>query len=220
MLLAFLNVTIFTARAQNADCKVLLNSIKGTYEGGCSNGKAEGKGKAAGIDIYEGDFKNGLPDGKGMYIWKDGHYFIGFYKKGNKDGSGDMYYESANGNDSVITGFWKKDKYFGEYENHCVVISNTSGITKVGCNLTDTNETNITINVHQLRSSFIPIIGDISIVSGTFNSRNTQTLTNSSMTTIRQVTFPFKAIFYMSNGEQTQIVFNTKGNYNVSIELE
>ena len=36
--------------AQNPDCKVLVDSLKGTYAGECTNGKANGMGKAVGTD--------------------------------------------------------------------------------------------------------------------------------------------------------------------------
>ena len=52
--------------AQTANCNVLLDAIKGTYTGGCKNGKADGEGVAQGTDSYEGSFKNGLPEGIGM----------------------------------------------------------------------------------------------------------------------------------------------------------
>lgn len=70
------------------ECIVISEALKGKYEGGCEKGKAHGNGKAIGMDSYEGEFRNGFPDGKGMYIWKDGHYFIGRYKKGIKEGRG------------------------------------------------------------------------------------------------------------------------------------
>ena len=47
-------------RAQQNDCKVLLESISGTYEGKCKNGLAHGKGIAQGTDRYEGTFVCGF----------------------------------------------------------------------------------------------------------------------------------------------------------------
>ena len=124
LIASFFIFCCFTSLAQQA-CEVKLKDIRGVYTGDCSNDKANGKGKSVGVDEYEGEFKDGYPEGKGMYTWKDGHYFIGFFKKGNKEGKGDMYYESAKGDDSVITGFWKKDKYIGEYEQQFIVQSMT-----------------------------------------------------------------------------------------------
>ena len=70
---------------------MLADSLKGTYEGDCKNGKADGKGKATGTDSYDGEFKNGLPDGIGKYNWKSGDYYEGEWKKGLKDGKGEMH---------------------------------------------------------------------------------------------------------------------------------
>ena len=72
--------------AQEKECEVKMDAIKGLYTGECAEGKATGKGKSVGTDQYEGDFKDGYPDGKGMYTWKDGYYFVGAFKKGRKEG--------------------------------------------------------------------------------------------------------------------------------------
>ncbi len=216
----------FSSPAQGT-CTVKLKYIKGIYTGDCADGKANGIGKSVGTDQYEGEFKDGYPHGRGMYIWNDGHYFIGSYKMGNKEGKGDMYYESVIGSDSVITGYWQKDKYIGEYEKQYEVISNTGKITKVECSIADVNGDNIYITVHQLKDlqgltsiGSIPIINNIVPITGMFYTTNNQLLSNSSTTRIQQVIFPFRAILYISNGENTEILFNTKGNYNVYIDMK
>ena len=212
--------------AQEKECLVKLDVIKGVYTGECASDKANGKGKSVGTDQYEGDFKDGYPDGRGMYTWNDGHYFIGYYKKGYKEGTGEMYYESTTGGDSVITGYWKKDKYIGIYEKEYIVISNTTSVNKIECNLTDKKGEDIFITVHQLTSStsinsnsVIPFISNISNIMGTFYTKNQQILTNRSVSKIQQVTFPFRAIFYFNNGENAEILFNEKGSYDVYVDL-
>ena len=90
--------------AQNPDCKVLLDSIKGTYAGECSNGKASGSGKAVGAHTYEGEFKGGLPEGKGKYTWANGDYYYGSWKKGLKEGKGELH-RFENGKESLITDY-------------------------------------------------------------------------------------------------------------------
>ena len=196
-----------------------MDAIKGVYTGECTDGKANGKGKSVGTDQYEGEFKNGYPEGKGMYTWKDGHYFVGLFKKGKKEGAGDMYYESAAGGDSVITGFWKKDKYFGPYEKQYDVITTTTRVLKVDCSLTDKKGEDIFITVHQLKSGGA-IISNVSTITGTYYTKNNQVLTNTTLTKVQQVTFPFRAIFSFSNGESVEILFNEKGNYDVYVDLE
>jgi len=44
----------------------MVPALQGTYDGGCKNGMAQGKGTARGTDTYMGFFKNGLPNGKGF----------------------------------------------------------------------------------------------------------------------------------------------------------
>ena len=212
--------SVCNLRAQEI-CEVKVKELQVTYNGGCDNGKANGNGKAVGTDLYEGEFKNGYPDGKGMYTWKDGHYYIGLFKKGKMEGKGDMYYDSAFGKDSVISGYWKKDKYFGEYEKQYIVIANTTRINKIDCSLTDKKGDNIFITVHQRNGSSSPAyVTNVSSISGFFYSKNNQVQTNSSLTRVQQVAFPFHAIFYMSNGEIAEIKFNEKGNYDVYIDMQ
>ena len=107
--ITFLLLPVFTVHAQNSECQVLLPDISGTYSGGCKKGLAHGKGVAQGIDYYEGQFLKGLPSGKGIYKWKDGPYYEGEWINGLKEGKGRMVYP-----DSVITGYWKKDRFIGK----------------------------------------------------------------------------------------------------------
>ena len=59
------------------DCQVIVPALYGHYEGECQNGKAHGRGKAVGQDMYEGEFANGFPNGKGIYTWTDEASFDG-----------------------------------------------------------------------------------------------------------------------------------------------
>lgn len=223
-LFTILAVSISCVFSQNPDCKVLPDSLKGTYEGECIKGKAEGKGKAVGSDTYEGEFKNGLPDGTGTYTWKDGHYFVGLFKKGIKSGKGEMHYPGLNSIDSVVTGYWKKDKYFGKYEEEYMVVSKTSHISKVEFNLLSAKGADINITVFRRGGTssggdVVPYITNISVSQGTYYTKNDQVLSNTSITKIREVTFPFKAIFYLSNSENVELLFNSKGDYEVNVDI-
>jgi len=109
--LFFLSVFI-SARcvyAQQSDCQVTVAEISLSYSGQCKNGLAHGKGIAQGVDHYEGQFIKGKPEGKGLYKWSDGTYYDGQWKNGMQEGKGKMVYR-----DSVVTGFWKANKYQGE----------------------------------------------------------------------------------------------------------
>ena len=59
--------TVQFATAQNDDCKVLLDSIKGTLPAIAAMVKRERFRKSVGVHTYEGDFKAGWPEGKGKY---------------------------------------------------------------------------------------------------------------------------------------------------------
>ena len=96
-----------------SDCKVLMPELSGSYTGGCKKGLAHGKGSAVGIDSYEGRFSKGLPNGSGTYRWASGAVYEGDWSKGNRDGKGSMIYPTE-GLDSIVTGFWKDDKYIGK----------------------------------------------------------------------------------------------------------
>ncbi|MCK4748916.1 MAG: hypothetical protein KAT15_17810 [Bacteroidales bacterium] len=113
------------------DCKVLLESLDGMYEGDCKKGLANGKGKAVGTDTYEGTFKKGLPDGEGTYTWSNGDVFRGTFKKGLKEGDGKLTYNPERLADSVLTGFWKQDAYMGLYEYPYKVLSKTGPVNRV-----------------------------------------------------------------------------------------
>ncbi|NOY49107.1 MAG: hypothetical protein GXO88_00850 [Chlorobi bacterium] len=97
--------------AQN-NCKVLMDSLKGTYNGKCKKGLAHGLGKAVGADTYEGRFRKGYPDGKGVYTWASGDVYDGTWKMGQRDGEG-VYRFAFDGHDSIQSGIWRKDVYKG-----------------------------------------------------------------------------------------------------------
>lgn len=95
--------------AQETGCKVKLFGISGSYSGDCKKGFAHGHGIATGIDQYEGDFFKGLPEGRGKYKWSNGSWYDGEWKSGMRNGEGKFV-----SGDSVISGYWKADKYQGK----------------------------------------------------------------------------------------------------------
>jgi len=139
-------------------------------------------------------------------------------KKGLRDGKGEMHFYSVSMKDSVVTGFWKKDKFQGLFEKAYEVKAMSSRISKINCRLSDNQGKDIIINVSSITSGVFTI-SDINVINGTFYQNNTQTLTNASVLRIQQVTFPFRAIFTFNTGETAEILFNEKGNYDVDVQL-
>lgn len=98
----------------DGDCKAIMNDEIVSYEGDCKRGFAHGKGKTEGDEYYEGEFKKGRPHGYGIFFWANGNRFEGYWEKGVKEGEGTLTMVRLNAPDSVLTGYWEKDKYVGE----------------------------------------------------------------------------------------------------------
>ncbi len=103
------------ANAQDSvsTCKVLMEAIKGEFNGECKKGFAHGKGESKGIWRYAGNFKNGLPNGKGI-LYAAAYFFDGNFLDGLKEGKGEMHYIRLNETDSIIKGYWSGDEYRGK----------------------------------------------------------------------------------------------------------
>lgn len=97
---------------QPTSCRVMLPALEGSYDGGCKNGLAQGKGSASGTDRYTGNFRNGLPHGKGEYTWSSGDTYEGQWNMGVREGDG-TFRGKVNGRDTTLAGIWKEDRYSG-----------------------------------------------------------------------------------------------------------
>ncbi|MCU0461769.1 MAG: hypothetical protein MUF36_07130 [Bacteroidales bacterium] len=122
---AFIAFSGVTGYSQNADCKVSMPSISGTYSGDCKKGLAHGHGTSQGIDNYSGNFRFGLPHGTGIYTWSNGSRYEGNWSKGMKDGAGKMVTR-----DSTYTGIWKEDVYIGKEVIAPYRVTHSQNITK------------------------------------------------------------------------------------------
>jgi hypothetical protein len=224
-------IILFTVNSSlfSQDCAVDTDSLKGTYTGDCKKGKANGAGKAVGADMYEGQFKSGVPDGEGLYTWSNGNTFKGSFEKGLKNGEGEMVYRFANKRDSIINGFWKKDKYIGRYEYPYKVISKTKKITRVDIKQATTAIQNqITIWVSSTTSSagvigrMIPKVEITNVILQTGNyirTYNNNTYASKSETILYDVTFPIRMRLDFSVGESIEFVINEEGGYIVDIVI-
>jgi len=225
LLLTCASITL-SATAQTGNCLVAMDSIKGTYTWACNNGKANGEGISVGVDTYEGTFKNGLPEGKGKYTWKNGDYYFGGWKKGLKEGKGELHLP-VNGVDSVISGYWKKDVYRGQYEDPYKIHNNSTDIGRVGIMKIAGNQMNITVTVENLvgggsiySSGFTTLtrMTDHRVTRGTYQSKSSNALTNKEITTFQNVIFPFRVWMYFGNSN-VEIEFFEEGSYDVTIPI-
>jgi hypothetical protein len=205
---------------------VVPDSIKGTYEGECKGGKANGNGKSVGIHTYDGEFKNGYPEGKGRYTWPNGNYYFGGWKKGLKDGKGELH-RFENGTESVVKGYWKKDNFKGEYENPYVITNTTSDIGRVQVTNMNSNDASVTVTVESLTNSgslssgtfqTSTVMTSHQVMRGTYISKSNNAMTNKEITTFRGVVFPFRATFNFGNSI-VEIEFFEKGAWDVVVPI-
>lgn len=212
--------------AQDTECKVLADSLKGTYTGDCKNGKANGTGKAVGIHTYEGDFKNGLPEGKGKYTWANGDYYYGGWKKGLKEGKGELH-RWEDGTEKLITGYWRKGNYKGEYENAYKITNVTTDIGRVQVEKMNDNEASVSVTVEALntssslgRSTFQTsvVMTSHQVIRGQYVSKSSNALTNKEVTVFRGVIFPFRCTFNFGN-TILEIEFFEQGAWDVVVPI-
>lgn len=206
--LVFSIVCSLAVKAQ--DCTVTVPALTGKYEGECKNGKAEGAGKATGEDVYEGNFKSGQPDGKGKYTWKNGDWYDGLWQKGMKNGQGVMRYKLA-AKDSMVSGFWKKDKYIGMYEKPYMIYKNTVHVTSIAFQHVNDTKSEIELFLNSETGGGSPTFGgpavpkpeitDIQIINGTYQQKKVNDSYAKKIGYLfEEVTFPFRAIFTVNYG--------------------
>lgn len=222
----FFSLCILSTNAQTSACLVGLDSLKGSYEGGCKDGKASGDGTAIGVDSYAGTFKNGLPDGKGKYTWKNGDYYFGEWKKGLKEGKGELHLP-VNGVDSVIMGYWKKDMYKGQYAEAYKIINNSTDIGRVAISKIGGNTRSITVTVENLVGGG-SIYGsglqtttrmtEHKVTRGSYQAKSANALTNKEVTTFQNVIFPFRIWMYFGQSN-VEIEFFEEGAYDVTVPI-
>ncbi|RYY71619.1 MAG: hypothetical protein EOO13_02440 [Chitinophagaceae bacterium] len=209
--------SISCLHAQEA-CKVSTVSLQGTYTGECKEGKANGRGKAVGTDTYEGEFKNGVPDGNGVLSKADKSVYTGSFKKGLMDGSGKLKYSLPSGTDTVINGFWKKDKYVGQYEKAFEIHDRTGKVDKIDIRMAAKGNAKATINITGGNANAAaPGLSSIVVMAGQYISENTSSTGNSTFIRVQQIIFPFRARFYFNNGEMVDISFYEQADFDVNI---
>jgi hypothetical protein len=225
----FISISVFnllaiTCKAQ--DCTVSVTTLSGKYEGECKKGKADGMGKAVGEDTYEGMFKAGYPDGKGKYTWKNGDWFEGEWIKGNKQGAGVMRYNLLN-KDSMVTGFWKKDRYIGLYEKPYIIYKKSVHVTGIFCQHVNNigNRVELFLNSEivglNAPSNSVPKaeLTDIQIITGNYQRKTVNDSYSKKIGYLfEEVTFPFRAVYLINNGaDMFEIEIAEPGRWMVEI---
>lgn len=213
-------------------CEVLVASLKGTYEGDCKKDKANGNGTATGEDSYTGEFKNGYPDGNGKYSWKNGDWYDGQWKKGMREGRGTMFYKEKDSKDSLLTGFWKKDKYFGKYEKPYIVHAKTPDISQLEVSREASQNKEISFVMQSTRGGATALAGpmpkititDISVMSGNYMTRTDDyNMPKTNKTVLRGIEFPLRIRVSLgtsgSDSDILDIEFLEDGRYNVDIYI-
>lgn len=221
-------ILLFTFPATSQVCEVNPAALKGKYEGECKNGKADGIGKAEGIDAYEGMFKASLPHGQGKYLWKNGDIFSGNWVKGNKDGQGVFIYKTSLGTDSTVEGFWKKDKYIGKYEQAFSVLNKSVHVTSVQIRKINGAQKQVDIYLDSETGKQVgsfggtitpPVLTDISLVNGTYQKLvQNPNLGKKVFYSLEDVTFPFRALFRVDN-DLFEVEFFEPGKWTLDVRM-
>ena len=233
----FLTILCASGSLLAQNCFVNVDSLKGEYKGGCSNGKAEGKGTAAGADSYTGDFKNGYPDGWGKYNWRNGNWYEGFWRHGRFQGNGTLIKKGDNPADSIIVqkGYWEKGNFLGTHEKNFYVEQLTNNFNDVSVRKVDTIKPEISISVKSITGGASninrpvlpkPEIVNIQVLEGRFEQMIADTVSRiSSRYMLRGVKFPFSAIFTFHTAgpalwvEKAKVELYENGNWNIRFEI-
>ena len=203
-----LNLNSFT-QDKKADCRVLLSSISGTYEGGCKDGFAQGKGISQGTDKYEGKFKKGLPNGNGKYTWANGNVYNGKWKMGRRHGVG-VLYTASNG--ESIKGLWKSDAFIKEIVEPGFNVINKYNIQSISIVKTGDAENMVVLKF--MRDGMVtPEIDDLNIFI------NNGHLTKTNCYTYRSVLVPWTCkITFTSYTRLSRQALRCQVNFNIKEE--
>lgn len=225
---------LFSSVCFSQTCEVLVAALKGAYQGDCKKNKANGNGSAIGQDSYTGEFKNGYPDGKGRYSWKNGDWYEGEWKKGLREGKGTMFYKEENAKDSLLTGYWKKDKYIGKYEKPYTVYYKTPDIAALDISRENSRNFEIIFTMQSTRGGAMGInsqipkltISNVDVINGQYMTRaDDNNMPKTTKTVLRGVQFPFRIRVTIAIGVGTtegdiiEVEFLEEGRYNVDIHI-
>jgi hypothetical protein len=179
---------------------------------------------------YIGEQKNGQPEGKGVLTDTAGNVYNGSFKKGKKDGYGELTLKNAvAGKDNVIVGYWKKDQYIGIYEFPYKIISKSYMISNASVTYEPANPSSniIEISVESVSGGSATLSGEMpkpTLTDHVFNKGSFQEMiirTNQQKRNVyifQNVIFPVQAVFKFGN-EDITVDFNETKNYKLTVVL-
>ena len=179
---------------------------------------------------YIGEQKNGQPEGKGVLTDTAGNVYNGSFKKGKKDGYGELTLKNAvAGKDNVIVGYWKKDQYIGIYEFPYKIISKSYMISNASVTHEPANPSSniIEISVESVSGGSATLSGEMpkpTLTDHVFNKGSFQEMiirTNQQKRNVyifQNVIFPVQAVFKFGN-EDITVDFNETKNYKLTVVL-
>ena len=179
---------------------------------------------------YIGEQKNGQPEGKGVLTDTSGNVYNGSFKKGKKDGYGELTLKNAvAGKDNIIVGYWKKDQYIGIYEFPYKIISKSYMISNASVTYEPANPSSniIEISVESVSGGSATLSGEMpkpTLTDHVFNKGSFQEMiirTNQQKRNVyifQNVIFPVQAVFKFGN-EDITVDFNETKNYKLTVVL-
>ena len=178
---------------------------------------------------YVGDQKNGQPDGIGVMTDTSGNVFKGSFKKGKKEGYGELKYRTIFDKDSTLVGYWKKDQYVGFYEYPFKIISKSYMVSNANITTEPANPSGniIEVSVESVSGGSATLSGEMpkpTLTEHTFNKgsfqemfpRTNQQKRNSYI--FQNVIFPIQAVFKFG-GEDVTVELNETKNYKITVVL-
>ncbi len=178
---------------------------------------------------YAGDQKNGQPDGIGVLTDTSGNVFKGHFKKGKKEGYGELSYKTIFNKDSTLVGYWKKDLYVGFFEFPYKVVSKSYMVSNatISSELATPSGNIIELSVESVSGGSATLSGEMpkpTLTEHIFNkgsfqemfSRTNQQKRNTYI--FQNVIFPIQAVFKFG-AEDVTVELNDTKNYKITVVL-
>ena len=178
---------------------------------------------------YVGDQKNGQPDGNGVLTDTSGNVFKGSFKKGKKEGYGELKYKTIFDKDSTLVGYWKKDQYVGFYEYPYKIVSKSYMVSNATISSEPANPSGniIEVSVESVSGGSATLSGEMpkpTLTEHIFNKGSFQEMfprTNQQKRNtyiFQNVIFPIQAVFKFG-GEDVTVELNETKNYKITVIL-